>query len=131
MDPARIEELFAPFAAVSVKRMFGGHGVYADGLFFAIEAGGEIYLKADQHNAPQFQAAGAKPFIYQGKRGPITVSYWSLPDQALEDDGELSRWAKSAVDAARRAGAKPRKGRAGRSLGGAAPVLTKKTETTL
>ena len=103
MDRARIEELFAPFAAVSVKRMFGGHGVYADGLFFAIEAGGEIYLKADRHSAARFQEAGSRPFVYQGKDRPITISYWSLPDQALEDDDELVRWAKSAVEAALRA----------------------------
>ena len=106
MDRARIEELFAPFAAVSVKRMFGGHGVYADGLFFAIEAGGEIYLKADRHSAARFQEAGSRPFVYQGKDRPITISYWSLPDQALEDADELVRWAKSAVEAALRAGPK-------------------------
>jgi len=106
MDRARIEELFAPFAAVSVKRMFGGHGVYADGLFFAIEAGGEIYLKADRHSAARFQEAGSRPFVYQGKDRPITVSYWSLP--ALEDTDELVRWATFAVEAARRAGPKRR-----------------------
>ncbi|MDP3568953.1 TfoX/Sxy family protein [Sediminibacterium sp.] len=108
MDRARIEELFAPFAAVSVKRMFGGHGLYADGLFFAIEAGGEIYLKADRQSAARFQEAGSRPFVYQGKDRPITVSYWSLPDQALEDADELVRWATFAVDAARRAGPKRR-----------------------
>jgi DNA transformation protein and related proteins len=106
MDRARIEELFEPFAAVSVKRMFGGHGVYADGLFFAIEAGGEIYLKADRHSAARFQEAGSRPFVYQGKDRPITISYWSLPDQALEDADELVRWAKSALEAALRAGPK-------------------------
>ncbi|RNJ51741.1 TfoX/Sxy family protein [Methylocystis hirsuta] len=106
MDRARIEELFAPFAAVSVKRMFGGHGVYADGLFFAIEAGGEIYLKADRHSAARFQEAGSRPFVYQGKDRPITISYWSLPDQAFEDADELVRWAKFAVEAALRAGPK-------------------------
>ncbi len=114
MDRARIEELFAPFAAVSVKRMFGGHGVYADGLFFAIEAEGEIYLKADRHSAPQFQAAGSRPFVYQGRDRPVTMSYWSLPDQALEDADELVFWAKSAVEAALRAGPKRPKPAAGK-----------------
>lgn len=114
MDQARIEELFAPFAAVSVKRMFGGHGVYADGLFFAIEADGEIYLKADRHTAPRFQEAGSRPFIYQGKNRPIAISYWRLPDQALEDADELVFWAKSALEAALRAGPKRPKPAAGR-----------------
>ena len=47
MDAEGLKEIFEPFGAVSVKRMFGGHGVYADGLCFAIEAGGEVYLKVD------------------------------------------------------------------------------------
>ena len=47
MDRDGLEELFAPFAVVSVRRMFGGHGVYADGLCFALEIGGEVYLKVD------------------------------------------------------------------------------------
>jgi DNA transformation protein len=114
MDRARIEELFAPFAAVSVKRMFGGHGVYVDGLFFAIEAGGEIYLKADRHSAARFQEAGSRPFVYQGKDRPITISYWSLPDQAFEDADELVRWAKFALEAALRSGPKRQIPAAGR-----------------
>ncbi|ULO24020.1 TfoX/Sxy family protein [Methylocystis sp. SB2] len=114
MDRARIEELFAPFAAVSVKRMFGGHGVYADGLFFAIEAGGEIYLKADRHSAARFEEAGSRLFVYQGKDRPITISYWSLPDQALEDGDELVRWAKLAVETALRSGPKRQISAAGR-----------------
>jgi DNA transformation protein len=114
MDRARIEELFVPFAAVSVKRMFGGHGVYADGVFFALEIAGEIYLKADRHSTPAFQKAGSRPFTYQGKDRPITVSYWSLPEEALEDDDALIRWTKLAVEAAMRAGPKRLKPAAGK-----------------
>lgn len=113
MDRARIEELFAPVATVSVKRMFGGHGVYADDLFFAIETGGEVYLKADQHSAALFQEAGSRPFVYQGKNRPIAISYWSLPDQALEDGDELARWVGLAVGAALRAAPKRPKPAAG------------------
>lgn len=106
MDRDRIEELFAPLGPVKVKRMFGGHGIYADGLFFAIETDGEIYLKADKETAPQFEAAGSSPFVYQGKNGPVTISYWSLPHEALEDEREFRRWAALALDAARVADAK-------------------------
>jgi DNA transformation protein len=94
--------------------MFGGHGVYADGLFFAIEADGVVYLKADRHSATRFQEAGSRPFVYQGKDRPIAVSYWSLPDQAFEDADQLVFWAKSAVEAALRAGPKRPKPAAGK-----------------
>ena len=104
-DRERIEELFAPFGPVAVKRMFGGHGVYADDLFFALEADGEIYLKADDATKPQFAAAGSKPFVYQGKSKPVTMSYWRLPEDALEDEDALRHWAALGLEAARRAAA--------------------------
>jgi DNA transformation protein len=111
MDRERIEELFAPFGPVAVKRMFGGFGVYADGLFFAICSQDEIYLKTDESTRPLFEAAGSRPFVYQGKHKPVTMSYWRLPDEAHEDEDALRHWARLAVDAARRAAA----GKAGKS----------------
>lgn len=106
MNRERIEELFAPFGPVAVKRMFGGHGIYADGFFFALEAGGEIFLKADAKTRAMFEAAGSSPFVYQGKSKPVAMSYWRLPDEALEDEDELRRWAGLALEAARRKPAK-------------------------
>lgn len=106
MDRARLEELFAPFGPVYVKRMFGGHGVYADAVFFALESNGEIYLKVDDGTRPLFVAAGSQPFVYQGKSKPVTMSYWRLPAEALEDEDELRRWSGLALGAARRAAAR-------------------------
>lgn len=117
MNREHIEELFAPFGPVAVKRMFGGHGVYADGFFFALETDGEIYLKADADTKPQFEAAGSNPFVYEGKSKPVTMSYWRLPDEALEDHDELRRWARLALDAARRAAVKKAKTSADRPSG--------------
>ncbi len=47
MDPEYIRELFADFGAVQIRRMFGGAGLYAEGVMFALVTGGLIYLKAD------------------------------------------------------------------------------------
>lgn len=105
MDRERIEELFSPFGPVAVKRMFGGHGIYVDALIFAIEADGEIYLKVDELTIPRFAEAGSEPFVYSGKSKPVAMSYWRLPDEALEDEDELRRWFGLALEAARRAGA--------------------------
>ena len=110
MDREWIEELFAPFGPVVVKRMFGGHGVYADGMFFAICAQDEIFLKTDEATRALFATAGSRPFVYQGKSRLVTMSYWLLPDEAFEDEDALRRWARLALDAARRAGA-PKAGR--------------------
>jgi len=98
-----LADLFAPFAAVSVKRMFGGHGVYLDGLCFAIEADGEVYVKADEESRAAFAAAGSSPFVYVARGRPMTMAYWRLLANAYDDAEELKRWAALGLDAARRA----------------------------
>jgi DNA transformation protein len=104
-DKADLEDLFRPFGAVIVKRMFGGHGIYADGLMFAIEADGEIFLKTDSESLPQFEARGLKPFVFEGRRGQMTTSYRLLPEEAHDEEPELRRWAALALETARRAAA--------------------------
>ncbi len=111
MDHERIEELFAPLGPVAVKRMFGVHGIFCDGVIFAIDMEGEIYLKADAETKPLFEAAGSRPFVYRGKNGPVALSYFHLPVDALDDVDELQRWARLALDAARRAAAVKSKNR--------------------
>jgi DNA transformation protein len=105
LDAEGLKHLFAPFGAVSVKRMFGGAGVYAEGLCFAIEADGEVYLKADGENRGAFAAAGSKPFVYQARGKAMEMSYWRLVASAYDDEDELRRWAGLALAAARRAAA--------------------------
>ena len=57
MDAEALKALFEPFGPVIVKRMFGGSGVYAEGMCFAIEADGEVFLKTDSLSRPDFWAA--------------------------------------------------------------------------
>ncbi len=68
MNADNLKELFEPFGAVEVKRMFGGAGVYAKGLCFAIESGGEVFLKVDAETEKTFSAAGSSPFVYNAKQ---------------------------------------------------------------
>ncbi|HME85356.1 MAG TPA: TfoX/Sxy family protein [Roseiarcus sp.] len=103
MDADGLKELFAPFGGVTVKRMFGGHGVYAEGLCFAVESGGEVFLKVDARSQPDFSAAGSSPFIYMARGKPMTTSYWRLPAKAHDEADELRRWAALGLEAARRA----------------------------
>jgi DNA transformation protein and related proteins len=115
MDADDLGALFAPFGRVTVKRMFGGHGVYAEALCFAIEHGGEVFLKVDAESQPSFAASGSSPFIYNAGGKGRPTSFWRLPSAASEEDAELRHWAALGLEAARRAAAakaKPRKGRA-------------------
>jgi len=120
MTPEALKELFKPYGEVVVKRMFGGAGIYAEGLCFAIAQDGDVFLKADAVSQPDFVAAGSSPFIYVAKGRPVPTSLWRLPAIARAEADELVRWASLGLEAARRAAEakakKPAKGRAKRTL---------------
>jgi DNA transformation protein len=112
VDANDIVELFAGFGPVTVRRMFGGAGIYADGMIFGLVADGVIYLKADQHTIPDFEREGLKPFTYEGKgKKLVALPYWRMPDRLYDDPDELAQWAHAALIAARRAPRKPRRAR--------------------
>ncbi|MDE1158567.1 MAG: TfoX/Sxy family protein [Neorhizobium sp.] len=103
MDNAAIEEMFEGLGAVSIRRMFGGKGIYHQGLIVAIDLRDDIMLKADVVSAPDFAAAGAKQWAYEGKTGkPVLMPYWSVPEDAFDDPDEMRRWTQLAYAAAMR-----------------------------
>ena len=106
MDSEAIRDLFAALGPVRTRRMFGGQGIYAGELMFALEAGGELYLKADNRNLTAFQAAGSRPFTYEKDGRVAQMSYRRLPDEAIEDPEQAAHWGRSALDAASRAAAR-------------------------
>ena len=113
MDPEFIRELFAPFGAVTVKRMFGGAGIWSDGLMFALVFDGAIFLKVDETSIPDFEREGSKPFVYtraksKGRVGRASLSYWRLPERLYDDPDELAVWARRALAIAERKKLKPR-----------------------
>lgn len=93
----------SPLGSVRAKRMFGGYGVYLEDLFFALIADDTLYLKADDGNRGYFDALDLHPFRYQSKGKDLTMSYYPLPDEALEDREEMLIWARRSVEAALRA----------------------------
>jgi DNA transformation protein len=86
--------------------MFGGSGLYRDGVMFALAINGEIFLKSDDLSAPAFEAAGCRAFMYAKDGKSVTMCYWSIPDTALDDREILKQWADLAYQAALRT-AKP------------------------
>jgi DNA transformation protein and related proteins len=105
MDAESLEKFFQPFATVTVRGMFGGRGIYAEGLMFALQAADKLYLKTDDVNAPRFAAAGSNPFIFPTPMGPKETSYWLIPASAHVDLSEFKIWCSLALEAARRAAA--------------------------
>jgi DNA transformation protein len=109
MDRDFLIDLFADFGPVTVRRMFSGFGISADGTNFALALRSGLYFRADEASIPQFEAEGSKPFQYQTRTKTVTVnSYWELPARLFDDSEELSVWARAALAAAQRAAMKKR-----------------------
>ena len=108
MAPDDIVELFSAFGPVTVRRMFGGAGIYADGTMFGLIADGVIYLKTGDSNAAMFEREKLPPFTYSRREGERAVmSYRRMPDRLYDDPDELALWARAALAAAHQP--KPRK----------------------
>jgi DNA transformation protein len=110
-----VRELFAGLGPVQIKRMFGGAGGYADGLMFLLLADEAIYLKTDDALRVELREAGSGPFLWTPQSGPragekVEMSYWRLPDSALDDPEEAAIWGRKALAVARaKAAAKPKR----------------------
>lgn len=101
-DPfiAHCYELLEPFGRVNARRMFGGYGIYHDGLMFGLVADDVLYLKVDPESKPIFLEEGLSPFMYDGKGKVIEMSYHRAPDTAMEDPDSMTEWAERAYAAA-------------------------------
>lgn len=110
---AHCMELLAMLGPIRAKRMFGGHGLYADDVFVAIITGDQLYLKTDHQTRPRFEAAGCAEFRYdrRAKDGSVTTAslgYYQPPEEALESAALMAPWARLSMEAAlRSANAKP------------------------
>jgi DNA transformation protein and related proteins len=113
VDADFIRDLFAAFGPVTVRRMFSGAGIFADGLMFGLIVREVIYLKADATGAVDFEREGCKPFTYtrgkkSGSPSEHALPYWRLPERLYDDPDELAVWAKRAFAAAERKKFAPR-----------------------
>jgi DNA transformation protein and related proteins len=98
---AYLLELLAPLGPVSARRMFGGAGLFLNGLMFALIARDELFFKVGDTNRTAFEAAGEAPFSYETKHGTHTIgSYWRCPPDLLDDAERFQAWALEAIAAA-------------------------------
>jgi DNA transformation protein len=96
-------ETMSHWSSVNARRMFGGYGLYRDGLMFALIADDVLYFKTDAANVAQFERAGSLPFVYQSATRTVQMSYWSASADSLESPDEMRDRCQSAYAAALRA----------------------------
>ena len=99
-DSNWLKEVFREFGAVETRKMFGGTGIFYQGLMIALEADDVLYLKTDAENIHEFERHGLSPFQYQKGEKTVKMSYSEAPAETLEDPFEMKVWAESANKAA-------------------------------
>lgn len=97
------QDLFSEFGSVTVKRMFGGEGIFFDGLMIALVDDGTLYLKADPLSAARFTQRGLAQFCYVKRGKAVKMSYYLAPEETLDDPQQMKEWAVLAYQAALRA----------------------------
>ncbi|MBL8524033.1 MAG: TfoX/Sxy family protein [Betaproteobacteria bacterium] len=119
-------ELLAPWGRVSSRAMFGGHGIYRDGIIFGLVIDDAFYLKVDDVNRADFEAHGLGPFMYRSPRRDEAVSlgYYLCPEEALESPALMREWANGAFAVALRAAAKKTVKMAPKKMPAASSVAT-------
>lgn len=102
-DIQHVHDLLAGFGPVEIRRLFGGAGIYADGVMFGLVAGSHLYLRTDARTSAAFAAEGSEPFVARSAHRSTTMPYWRVPERLLDDPDDLADWARTALDVARAA----------------------------
>ena len=95
-------EVFSEDMGIIGRRMFGGYGIYKDGVCFGLIDFGKLYFKVDETNKADYEQHNSAPFQFPMKNGKMTtLSYWEVPVDILEDRSSMPEWIKKAVAVAK------------------------------
>jgi DNA transformation protein and related proteins len=95
-----LHDVLKDISRVSAKAMFGGWGLYLDGIIFGIVIDGEFYVKAADADRDRLKRLGSRPFAYRRRRREVALPYWLVPGPLLDEPENL-------VELVRRATASP------------------------
>jgi len=95
-----LKEVFLDFGTIQPRKMFGGYGIYHQGVMFGLVADDTLYLKVDDKLKPLFEAKGLAPFQYDKTDKVVELSYYVAPDEILDDPQEAALWAQRSYDVA-------------------------------
>ena len=98
-----VQEQLDGLGPVVSKRMFGGVGLWCTGAFFALISDDVLYFKVGDANRADFAARGMAAFRPYGNRPQVSMSYFEVPAEVLEDAEECVIWARRSLAIARSA----------------------------
>jgi DNA transformation protein and related proteins len=97
-----VVDMMQSIGPVYSKKMFGGHGIFLEGMMFALVTDSTLYFKADKDNSDDFIAKGLEAFSYSKNGKVVKMSYYQAPEEALEDSEVMNEWGNMAYGAALR-----------------------------
>jgi DNA transformation protein len=98
-----LPEVFEQFGQIQARRMFGGYGIYHDGLMFGLVADDSLYLKADEITAEHYESRGLGRFGYEKGGKLVKLSYYLAPEEVMDTPEAAALWGRRAYEAALRA----------------------------
>ena len=107
-----VTDILEQLEEISVRQMFGGFGIYKNGLMFALIADNELYFKADENAAKFFQTYGSTQFTYQNSSKNVKMSYWKVVPEIFDDQDMIKIWIDLAYNVAIKNKKKPKSPRA-------------------
>lgn len=90
-------DLLEEMGGIKSRAMFGGWGLYKDGMIFGIITEGSLYFKVDETNKEEYKNFGSRPFTYQNKGKEYAMSYWLIPEEIMEDRERLFELVEQSV----------------------------------
>ena len=99
---AYLLDLLSPYGSITSRAMFGGYGLYKNGIIFGIVVDDEVYFKVDGTNQAQYEELDSEPFSYEKNGKSVKLSYWKVPLEVLENEELLERWLEHSYNISRK-----------------------------
>ena len=87
-----LDEFLAEVTGITSRAMFGGYGIYKDGLIVAVIINDQLYFKVGESNQADYEATGSQPFIYKVNGKEMKMGYWEVPGEIMENSQEVGVW---------------------------------------
>ncbi len=102
-----VQDLLSGLDSVRARAMFGGWGIYKDGVILGIIVDDELYFKVGPGNQAKYESHGSQPFTYESRGKSIAMSYWEVPAEVMDDREAILLWAQESHAISRQGKLKP------------------------
>jgi DNA transformation protein len=91
-------DLFNPLGRLTSKTLFGGNAILKNNITFAMVFDGSIYLKTNKNTVKKYLDLDSKPLSYKKNNKTISLRYYEIPIEVIDDEDQLMQWAIEAYE---------------------------------